>query len=753
MVDYIASLQKRLYHFISQPDYQPMKQHELARALNIDAAQRRPLRRSLQTLEAAGKIVRIRKNRWALPDKSVLQTGTLTVHPDGFGFITPDTPHEADHFVPGKHLGAGLHGDRVEYVLGSTRRGRRGGTPGQKEAATARVARIVERRLTQVAGIYRVTPHYAYIIPDNARIQHNIRVHRIEPDAASTQDQHRVVARLHDWTHPDQPLLGDVIEDLGPADAPGADMIGLLRSHGLEEAFPQTVESASRSIAPCQPTGQEQIERRDLRDQLVFTIDPIDARDFDDAIALQRNADGTSLLFVHIADVASYVIPGSDIDQEARQRGTSVYLVDRVIHMLPRYLTEAVCSLNPNEDRWTHTVEMHLSADGDCLKVDTYPSLIHSKARLHYEQVQQVLEGGSDASLSAEVVSALKDMNQLATLLRRRRERNGSILFEMPEVRCVIDDQGTPTAIVPRRAFTAYHLIEEFMLQANQAVARKLSARKAPTIYRVHEPPDEDAWTRMEVELRALGIGRSIADRDDMNAVARQVAGSDLAHMANLAMLRNLNRAIYSGERAEHFGLAFQDYLHFTSPIRRYPDLIVHRVLKAVEQHEAALPYQKEDVDQIARHCSQMEREADDAEQESITLKRIEYYANQLEAGEIGPYSALVTSMSGRGLLVELADTLQRGLVPFALLDHDHYRVNADRTRAIGRHTRHMWKVGDRLEVILIRVDTFRKLVDFAPADRNLRPRHMAKPEAADRATAPRRRGGAGGRGRGRKRS
>ena len=732
MDEYIASLEHRLYQFIIRPDYRPLKQHELARALRVPMGEKRALRQSLMRLEAEGKIVCIRKNRWALPEAGKTQTGMLSVHPDGFGFVTLEAAGHADVFIPNKGLGVALHGDRVQISIGGRRGGgRRGAT--EPPQVSGRVERVLERDLKEVTGIYKVTPHYSYVIPDNPRILPNVQVKDIDAKARSVRDQHRVVVELLAWTRSDQPLPGKIVEDLGAADAPGVEMQSLIRGHGLVEQFPPSVEQSARQIEACAGgAGDEQ--RRDLRQEMVITIDPVDARDFDDAVSLVKRSDGNWQLSVHIADVASYVPVGSAIDKEARQRGTSVYLVDRVIHMLPRHLTEEICSLNPQVDRWAHSVTMTLTPRGKVIEFETFPSVIRSKARLNYEQVQAVIENNDTSAVPDEVLPMLRDMYEMSEILRHKRARAGSILFDMPEVRCELDAQGRPIRIVPRRSFSAYHVIEEFMLLANQTVARLISEKGFPCVYRIHEPPDEDAWVRMGVELAALGMGSSVMDRDDMNAVAEQVAGTPMAHIVNLAMLRNLKRAVYSAERAEHFGLAFSHYLHFTSPIRRYPDLIVHRVLKAIERNQQA-PYRKSDVELMAVHCSKMEREAADAEEQSVTLKRIEYYAAQLEMGEIGPYPALITGMNSRGLLVELVDTLQRGLVPFALMRQDHYHINPDRTRAVGRRTRHTLKIGEILHVTLVRVDKFRKLVDFAPVPKEAPPgkRSRRRPKGTEK--------------------
>lgn len=701
-----------------------MKAHELIRALRLPPDQRRSLRQALRSLETQGKIERMRKNRWAVPRAADTPlTGVLTVQPSGVGFVTFDGQDE-DIFIPPRQMGVALHGDRVEVTIsrsrsGHQRRRRRGASVADADderRLTGRIIAVRERRFTRLAGVLKVTPHYRYVIPDHPRIQANVHVQAVAKGIKPLQDGCRVVMELLEWTTPGTPAPGRVVENLGPADAPGSDMLGLLHSHGLEAAFPKPVEKeVARWRAVDSAKGAKVLERRDLRQRCLITIDPEDARDFDDAVSLRRTADGNWELGVHIADVSAYVEPGSTVDQEARRRGTSVYLVDRVITMLPRHLTEAVCSLAPEVDRLAHTVDITLSPRGRVLNVDTYPSLIRSTARLDYDTVQAVLDDQSpEPKVVTEPVQAmLREMQALAQRLRRKRARRGSILFVMPEVRCVLDAQGQPTAIVPRSSYAAYQLIEEFMLLANQVVARRIADAGYPCIYRIHPPPDEKQWDQMAADLAALDHSLPSMDRAGMNAVAAAVRGKPGAHVVHLAMLRNLKRALYTAERADHFGLAFDHYVHFTSPIRRFPDLIAHRVLNAVEQGTPP-PYSEKNLATMAAHCSDMERQAAEAEQESVDLKRMAYYAQLLKTGATGPFQALVTGVIGRGLLVELTDTLQRGLVPFALLRHD-FDSGPRRSRGRRRPRRPQWQMGDTLDVELIRVDEGRKWVDFSP--------------------------------------
>ncbi len=746
MAKSVLTLQQKLHQLISRDDYTPLKQHELARCLDLDGPARKSLRAALREMEQTGTIVRLRKNRYALPDDQHTVIGVISLHPEGYGFVTPvKQPRQEDIFVPARMRGAALHGDTVQLAI-STRNGRRrgrGSRPGDDDPRTSgRVIRVVERKMRKTAGRLKVTPQYRYVIPDHPRMTANIHVDSASKETRSAKDNHRVVIELLPWDDPSTPIKGRLIEDLGPADKPGADILALIHSHQLAPEFPKQVETSSRRERAG--TSRHTDERRqDLRDECAITIDPPDARDFDDAVALRALANGDWELSVHIADVDAYVAPDSVIDREALARGTSVYLVDRVITMLPRSLTEEVCSLAPDQDRLAHTVRMRLDQTGQLLDTQTFPSLIRSSQRLDYDQVQAFLAGTAPAPQWPEPIpTMLRHMQVLAEQLRAHRAEAGSVLFEMPEVRCVLDAQGVPTDLVPRTAYTAYHLIEEFMLMANQAVARIIAAHDYPCLYRIHEAPDDGQWEQMSAALGALGYALPEVSRTAMNEVAASVADTPLAHIVNLAMLRNLKQARYAAERGDHFGLAFSHYLHFTSPIRRFPDLVAHRVLKAIER-KAPPPYSAAELAELAAHCSLREREAAEAEMESVDLKRMEYYAAQLEAGRTGPYPALVTAITGRGLLVELADTLQRGMIPFAWLDHDYYQPDAHNIRAVGRRSRHTWQIGQRLDVEMVRVDTQRKRIDFRPTN--------GTPKAAPRKQTSRKRRGTSGRKRARR--
>jgi ribonuclease R len=700
-------LEQRLLDFVAGARYQPLKHHELARALQLRGEERPAFRHLLRRLEKEGRLVCLRKNRWSLPAAGRFVQARLSVLPGGGAIATAVDAPGREYFIGRDALAGAIHGDLAQLAPSGRRRRRPGALTEREEA---RVVRVIERGSRKVVGTLQRTRYYWYAIPDNPRIGQNVQVREARPGLKLTE-HHKVVVQIDDWEGPLVALRGEMVEDLGPADAAGVDLLALMRDHQLDARFDEDLLQEARARSPAL-SGDDLAGREDLRGLLTLTIDPADARDFDDAVSLVRRADGHWEVGVHIADVAHFVTAGSPIDREAYRRGNSVYLVGGFVPMLPQHLTSDVCSLRPHVDRLTHSVLLVVDGRGRVLESRTASSVIHSAARLDYDQVQRYFDTRDADGIPPTVLPVLHDLRDLTGIIRRRRMAGGSIDLSMPEVKCVLDEQQRPIELKRRGAPEAYHLIEELMLLANVAVAERLAQRRVPALYRIHEAPSEDQWAKMATDLRALGLDHHPEDRDQINELCREVAGSPLEYSANLAVLRNLKRALYSDARVEHFGLGFSTYTHFTSPIRRYPDLVVHRLLRALETG-TRMPYTHEDVRAIARHCCETERNADAAEEESLTLKRIEFYARRLELGETGPYAGLITSVIARGLIVELVESLQRGLVPLAQLPDDFYEADPERGLVRGRHHRRILRVGQTVNVELARVDEARRMVDF----------------------------------------
>lgn len=702
-------LQQRILDHMAKPGYRPLSRPDLAKDMRIHSKERNQLRQALINLETAGKVVSLRKNRWALPETRDLAVGTLIVTDKGFGIFTPDAGGE-EFYIAKDDLKCALHGDRVSIERLPAKVAPRGRTPFTHRNPDGRVVQVLERKTIEVIGLLKRNPYYAYVIPDNLRLGHDVRVTDWEPELGELPDDHKVVVLLNEWDDPFKPLTGKVIEDIGHRDDPNVEMQCILRSHGFRQSFSEEVLAEAAKI-PNELRPQDYENRTDLRDRLTFTIDPETARDFDDAVSIEKVSNGWKLS-VHIADVAHFVPKGSVIDKEALHRGNSIYLVDRVVMMIPTELTTKICSLNPNVDRLAHTVEITLDETGEIVESSTCRSVIHSNARLNYEQVQALFDGETDDSIPAEVAVAIKELYPLTRTLRKNRTEAGSLQLTTPQIKCMLGADGKVASIKKGEAKEAYQLIEECMLLANVVVARKLKTVEWPAVHRIHEAPEEDQWGKMGAELQALGIDALPATRDDINAVLEKVAGKPVEYSANLAILTNFKRAGYSAEPSEHFGLAFDDYVHFTSPIRRYPDLIIHRLLTALEQN-VKQPYRTDDLAAMAAQCSRTEIEADAAEKESIALRRAEYYRDLLSKGETGPYKAGVVKILGKGLLIELTDTLQRGLVAFSSITDDRYELNSTKTKATGSRWGKTFQIGDAIDVNLVKVDLARNFVDF----------------------------------------
>ncbi|MCK4563080.1 MAG: VacB/RNase II family 3'-5' exoribonuclease [Verrucomicrobia bacterium] len=719
------SFEKQLLQFMAAANYRPMKQHELARALHVDSkGQRSDFRHELYGLEEAGKIVRQRQNRWSLPDTGNQVEGTLKIMAKGGAIFIPEQEGEPEIYIGDKNTGVALPDDKVaievfhsEYV--ERRRGKQ-----QDLRAEGRVVKVIERASDQTVGLLRRTPYYSYVIPDAPGFKHDVRI----GDTKDIPENHKVLVKLNVWTDPYQPLTGSILEDLGESSAPGVDIDSLLRGAGITEEFPADVVAEAEGLSG--KITAEQLEgRRDLREAVTFTIDPETAKDYDDAVSLEPHPDGGWLLGVHIADVSTFVQPGTLIDKEAFRRGNSIYLVDRAVMMLPRELTTKVCSLNPENDHLSHSVELHLSPDGEILGYESFPSVIHSKARLTYTQVQKFIDGASDHGIPEIVVQRLENLCPLVRKTRVLRVANGSVEINTPEIEIKLNDQGKVEKMMPRsESKEAYQLVEECMLLANCAVAEILIAAEKPSIYRVHEEPDEEQWAAMGMELQALGIPKLPQSRQEINEAVKLAVGTAVEYTANLAILRNFKRAEYSSTQIGHFGLAFDDYTHFTSPIRRYPDLLVHRMLKAVETGQQ-LPISGDRIEEIAKHCNETEKQADGLERQSIEKKRMEYYSEIMNSSLTATFKGYIVSIKGKGMIVELPDSLQRGMVTFASITSDWLEANAEMTQAKTRGGKVRYTIGDEVEVALAKVDTARGFVDFTMADQVAAPsRRSRKP-------------------------
>jgi len=701
-------IREQILALLVSPNYRPLDKRELAKALGRKSGVRMGLNQALRELERSGEIARIRKNRYVLPAEADLVTGTLSIHQAGYGFLITEKPGEADIFVAAENTGTAMHGDRV--VARITRDPAYARTKGRREG---RVIRILERAHDTIVGTLQHSRNFYYVVPDDPRIVHDVYV-QVPPRAPLPKVPTRgdkVVVRLEAWESRHVNPEGDVIELLGPASAPGVDMLSIIRKYHLPTDFPRDVLDEVNRISET-VDARKLDGREDLRKKFIITIDPDDARDFDDAIQIEKIDNGGWQLGVHIADVAAYVEPGSALNREARRRGNSVYLPDRVIPMLPERLSNGVCSLNPGVDRLTHSVFINFDKNGVAKRARFAKSVIRSAQRLTYKQAYAILKSSARDQLSEQLHVAWR----LASLLRRKRFEHGSLDLDFPEVKVRLDETGKPVRLERIDNDESHQLIEECMLAANEAVARELKMRAMPTIYRVHENPDPEKLAEYREFVLSFNykVG-DLAHRAELQRLLASIRGKPEEQALKIGLLKSLKRARYAPQPLGHYGLAKPNYLHFTSPIRRYADLVVHRALTARSgRHQSQTDMGQ--IASIAEHVSTTERIAADAEIEAVRMKKLEFFQRQLDQRNPQGFRAAIVDVRNYGLVVELPDALITGLVHVSSLANDFYSFEPTQRRLIGRRSRKRFSVGDEVRVFVVRVDAFKRQVDFAIA-------------------------------------
>ncbi len=725
----IPDLAERLLALMRSPRYQPLDKVALSKKLGLPADDRGELRETLRQLEERGEVARIRKDRYVLPEAAELVTGVVQVHTSGAAHILSERKGQPDLYIAAENTWTAMNGDRVvariihEGIEGieSFRRVRSRPAPGERREG--RIIRILKRASETLVGTLQKSQKFHYVIPDDPRIGHNIYVHPgAAPLAKPPVVGDKVVVKLDEWTSRHINPEGEIIEVLGAASTPGVDMLSIIRKYHLPTVFCAEALAESREIPEIVPPA-ELARREDLRDALIYTIDPDDARDFDDAIHVEKTKNGW-LVGVHIADVSHYVSPGTALDKEAYERGNSVYLADRVVPMLPERLSNGICSLKPGVDRLTRSAIMEFSKGGKMKSARFCASVIRSKARLTYKQAYAILTGKTPEPLPAtvpdrtevippEVAEAVREAWELAAILRKARFENGSLDLEFPEVKVWLDAKGTPVKLEKLDNDISHQLVEEYMLAANEAVARETKVKNFPSIYRVHENPDEEKLDEFRdlVRLYDYRVG-DLTVRSEVQHLLEAIKGKPEEYALKIAFLKSLKRAAYETRAVGHYGLAKVNYTHFTSPIRRYADLVVHRVLGHIGQKRERLA--AADLAAVAAHISQTERTADDAERDSVKLKKIEFFA--LAAGRRDRFPAVILDVRNYGLVVELPEFLVQGLVHVSALNDDFYVYDPARLRFIGRKNRRVFSAGERIEVSVAKVDLYKQQIDFQPA-------------------------------------
>jgi len=689
----------------------PATARELVQRLKIPREQRATVKRLLTGLVDAGHLIQTR-GRFGLPDRMNLVVGRVQTHPRGFGFVIPDRPVEGvsgDIYIAGTNLNQAMHGDKVVARIE-----RSGG-----DRAEGRILRVLERGASSIVGRFDLDESgMGYLVPFDRRLIVDVMIPNEERGGADRGDM--VVVEITRWPTPTRSPLGRVIEVLGDIDEPGADTEIIIRKFGIPDAHSkEAVAEATRLGAAVKEKDLR--GRTDFRPQTTVTIDGEHARDFDDAITIERLPNGHYWLGVHIADVAHYVPEGEALDAEAYERATSVYFPDRAVHMFPAELSTGLCSLNPHVDRLVQSCLMEINRRGEVVRYEIHDGVIHSDARMTYTDVNAILTD-RDAALAktyASLVPMFETMQELFEILNARRKRRGSIDFDLKEPEIVLDDEGMVEDIIALERNVAHRIIEEFMLVANETVAQHLDEHQVPTLYRVHEPPDPLKVEQFEEFTATLGYSlgappNAVQPRQFQRLVEK-IHGKPEEKPIAFLMLRTMQKARYDPSNLGHFGLAAGSYTHFTSPIRRYPDLVVHRTLRESRQGMSADRREEliEDLPEIARHTSERERRADEAERELVQWKKVRFMADKV--GD--EFDGYITGVTAFGLFIELIEHFVEGMVHVSTMADDYYRF-VERAHILrGENTGRVYRLGDRVKVQVVKVDMERRQIDLGLAE------------------------------------
>jgi ribonuclease R len=702
----LALIRERIDH--------PASLRELLQALRIPKEERATFRRRVKQIVAAGDLIETRNRHYGLPERMDLVVGRIEMHPQGYGFVRPERRLDGttgDIYVAGAHLNEAMHGDRVVVRVERRRDGTR---------PEGRIVRILQRSSATAVGRYVVEPSgLGFVVPFDRRVLQDIHVPA--GDTSGAQSGQMVTAEIIRWPTPTRNPVGRIIEVLGDIDAPGVDIQIVTRKYNIPERHStEAIEEAARLGTSVRE--KELASRTDFRPVVTVTIDGEDARDFDDAITIERLANGHFWLGVHIADVSHYVHEGSALDTEAYERGTSVYFPERAVHMFPAELATGLCSLNPRVDRLVQSCLMEIDRRGQVVRYELHDGVINSDARMTYTDVNRILTDKEPEAIARdqELVPMFELMAELFEILNARRRARGSIDFDLPEPQVVLDEQGRVESILAAERNIAHRLIEEFMLLANETVAHHLSTTNTPTLYRVHESPDPMKVAEFDEFIstfgHSLGAPPTAVKPKHFQRLVRRIAGLPEERAIAVLILRTMQKARYDAQNLGHFGLAASSYTHFTSPIRRYPDLIVHRTLRE-QRHgrttEERLREREEELPDIARHASDMERRADEAERELVQWKKVRFMADKV--GD--EFDGYVMGVAPFGLFVELVEQFVEGLVHISSMADDYYRFIEKSHALRGENTGKLYRLGDRVRVQVTRVDMERRQVELGLVD------------------------------------
>ena len=694
-----------ILEYMKTEAYNPLLFDELAYALQVEKTQHNELKTLLKTMEDEGLVIKTRKKRYGIPERMNLIVGKLQGSQKGFGFLIPDNPQIKDLYISAENINGAMHNDKViaRITSGSIN------TP----KSEGEIIRILKRANETIVGTFEKTGKYGFVIPDDRKISEDIFIPK--DDFAEAKDGYKVVVEITKWPEGRRNPEGRIREILGHKDDIGTDIISIIRRYQLPEEFPYEVESQASKI-PDEVNEKQLSNRRDLRKETIFTIDGEDAKDLDDAVSLKVLDNGNYYLGVHIADVSQYVFDGSPLDKEALKRGTSVYLIDRVIPMLPKKLSNGICSLNPKSDRLTLSCSMEINKKGKVENYEIYESIIKTKERMTYNDINKILEE-RDRELKEKyhyLLNTFEEMKNLMEILRKKRKERGSLDFEFDETKIILDDQGKPVEIMPYERGLSERIIEEFMIVCNETIAEHMYWKEMPLLYRVHEEPDPEKIKALNELIHNFGY--SIKGADEVHPKALQqlldkVSGKKEERLINTLLLRSLKKARYDGKNLKHFGLASNYYCHFTAPIRRYPDLMVHRIIKEDIHGKLSgdrLSKLRELIPPIAAQSSIRERVADEAERETEDLKKAEYMYDRIDE----EYDGIISGVTPFGMYVQLENTIE-GLVHVSNMEDDYYIFDEKNHLMIGERKKKVYRIGDTVKVRVLNVDITNRNIDF----------------------------------------
>lgn len=693
---------RMIYDFICDELYVPMKLKELAILMQVPKRDRAELTRVMDALVEDGKVELTKKGKYIKSEKKY-ETGVFTSHPKGFGFVTIEGMDE-DIFIPAEQVDGAMHMDTVQLVISPT-------TGGKRREGT--ITKILSHGMNEVVGTYEDNKTFGFVVPDNPKIAKDIFIPKERSMGAVTG--HKVIVAITDYGKDGKKPEGKVTEIIGHINDPGVDIMSLVKAYNIPVEFSpkimRQVENVSNEVSEADMAG-----RLDLRDWQMVTIDGEDAKDLDDAVSLTKEGD-LYRLGVHIADVSNYVQEHSALDVEAEDRGTSVYLVDRVIPMLPHKLSNGICSLNAGENRLALSCIMMIDEKGKVVDHKIAETVIKVDRRMSYTSVKKILADQDKAERAEykELVPMFEMMEHVAAILRKKRMKRGSIDFDFPETKIILDKSGRPVDIKPYERNVATRMIEDFMLIANETVAQDYFWQEVPFVYRTHENPDEEKIKKLSTFINNFGytlhIGSDEVHPKELQKLLSKIEGTEEEPLISRLTLRSMKQAKYTTECTGHFGLATNYYCHFTSPIRRYPDLQIHRIIKdclrgrmnakKAEHYEKILP-------EVAKHASEMERRADEAERETDKLKKVQYMKERL--GQ--EFTGVISGVTSWGFYVELPNTIE-GLVHVTALEGDYFQFSEETYELIGEHTNIHYKLGQTVTVIAVDVDEVMRTIDF----------------------------------------